>query len=68
MSGYNTNNQILKIGDRPVNSAILDSIESKSLKENTPHFDIGDIIDVSCKIREGNKERVQIFIGTVISR
>ena len=49
-------------------TAILDSVENKSLKENIPHFEIGDIVEVNCKIREGNKERVQIFIGTVISR
>ena len=33
-----------------------------------PHFEIGDIVDVHCKIKEGDKERVQIFTGTVIAR
>ena len=47
---------------------ILDAVESKSLKEKIPHFEIGDIVDVKCKIKEGNKERVQTFTGTVISR
>ena len=47
---------------------ILDAVESKSLKENIPHFEVGDTVDVSCRIREGDKERIQIFTGTVISR
>ena len=47
---------------------ILDAVESKSLKDNIPHFEIGDIVDVSCRIREGEKERTQIFSGTVIAR
>ena len=47
---------------------ILDAVEAKSLKENIPHFEIGDIVDIRCKIKEGDKERIQIFTGTVISR
>ncbi len=47
---------------------ILDTVESKSLKDNIPHFEIGDIVDVSCRIREGEKERTQVFSGTVIAR
>ena len=46
---------------------ILDAVESKSLKDNVPHFEIGDIVDVRCRIREGDKERVQVFTGTVIA-
>ena len=47
---------------------ILDSVENKCLKENTPHFEVGDIVDVHCRIKEGDKERTQVFTGTVISR
>ena len=47
---------------------ILDSVESKCLKENIPHFEVGDIVDVHCRIKEGDKERTQVFTGTVISR
>lgn len=47
---------------------ILDAVESKSLKDNIPHFEIGDIVDVRCRIKEGDKERVQVFTGTVIAR
>ncbi len=47
---------------------ILDAVESKSLKKDIPHFEIGDIVDVRCRIREGDKERTQVFTGTVIAR
>jgi len=51
-----------------VKTEILDAVESKSLKKNIPHFEIGDIVDVRCRIREGDKERTQVFTGTVIAR
>ena len=47
---------------------LLDAVESKSLKEKVSYFEIGDIVDVRCRIKEGDKERVQIFSGTVIAR
>lgn len=46
----------------------LDSVESKSLKTKVPYFEIGDTVDVHCRIQEGDKTRVQIFTGTVIAR
>jgi len=51
-----------------VKTEMLDAVESKSLKENIPHFEVGDIVDVHCRIKEGDKERTQIFSGTVIAR
>jgi len=51
-----------------VKTELLDSVESKSLKKKVPYFEIGDTVDVRCKIKEGNKERVQTFTGTVIAR
>lgn len=56
------------LGDKSVKTEILDAVESKSLKKDIPHFEIGDIVDVRCRIREGDKERTQIFTGTVIAR
>ena len=47
---------------------LLDAVESKSLKKNIPHFEIGDTVDVRCRIKEGDKERIQIFTGIVIAR
>jgi len=47
---------------------MLDTAERPSLKKNIPHFEIGDTVDVRCRIKEGDKERVQVFTGTVIAR
>ena len=47
---------------------LLDSVESKSLKKEIPHFEIGDTVDVHCRIQEGDKTRTQVFTGTVIAR
>jgi len=43
-------------------------VEETSLKKEIPHFEIGDTVDVHQRILEGQKERVQIFNGVVISR
>jgi len=51
-----------------VKTEILDAVEGKSLKAKVPHFEIGDIVDVRCRIKEGEKVRTQIFTGTVIGR
>ena len=47
---------------------ILEMVEKTSLKSEVPEFAIGDTVDVHTKILEGDKERVQIFTGVVISR
>jgi large subunit ribosomal protein L19 len=49
-------------------TSLLDAVEKKSLKEEIAHFEIGDTVDVRCSIKEGDKERVQVFTGTVIAR
>lgn len=46
---------------------IINAIENEYKKEVAP-FKIGDTVDVHVKIKEGNKERIQIFTGTVIKR
>ena len=38
------------------------------IKEDAPQVEIGDTVVVSVKIREGDKERIQVFEGTVIAR
>lgn len=47
---------------------LLEAVESKNLKKDIPLFEVGDTVEVHCKIKEGNKERIQVFAGTVISR
>ena len=48
--------------------SLIDKVEGKCLKKDIPHFEIGDLVDVSCRIKEGDKERVSIFSGMVICR
>ncbi len=47
---------------------LLNKVEQTSLKEEVPYFEIGDTVDVHCRILEGEKERIQIFNGVVIAR
>jgi large subunit ribosomal protein L19 len=47
---------------------LLDQVEQGSLRENQLVYEIGDTVEVHCRILEGNKERVQIFSGIVIAR
>lgn len=42
--------------------------EESSLRKDPLVFEIGDTVDVHCRIKEGNKERIQIFTGVVIAR
>lgn len=46
--------------------SIIRGIEAKQLKTNTPDIRVGETVRVHYKIREGNKERIQIFEGLVI--
>ena len=48
--------------------SLLEKIEQTQLKETVPSFKIGDSVRVHVKIREGDKERVQVYAGTVIAR
>ena len=45
----------------------LKIIAQSSMKENAPKFQIGDTVRVAVKIREGSRERIQMFEGTVIA-
>jgi large subunit ribosomal protein L19 len=47
---------------------LLNLVEQSSLKSDIPYFEIGDTVDVHCRILEGEKERIQIFSGVVIAR
>jgi large subunit ribosomal protein L19 len=51
-----------------VKKDLIDAIENKSRKKEIPYFEIGDTVDVHCRIEEGGKTRVQIFSGIVIAR
>lgn len=47
---------------------LMQEIDKEQRKKKVPHFDIGDIVDVHVKIKEGDRERIQIFNGVVIGR
>ncbi|MCB9263219.1 MAG: 50S ribosomal protein L19 [Flavobacteriales bacterium] len=47
---------------------LIKKIESEALKADLPVFGAGDNVTVHYKIKEGNKERIQPFQGTVIQR
>ena len=47
---------------------IIKKIEAEQLKENVPVFHVGDTVKVYGKIKEGNRERIQIFEGTVLKK
>lgn len=46
----------------------LDSVEKLQLKDNLPDFKSGDTVRVHVRIKEGNKERLQVFEGLCIAR
>ncbi len=46
----------------------IDKIESEQLKKNVPSFKAGDTVRVHLKIKEGTKERIQVFEGLVIAK
>ena len=47
---------------------IVTEIEKENMKENVPQCKVGDLVDVHVRTVEGEKERIQIFNGTVISK
>ena len=49
-------------------SEIIRSIEQEQLKPEITEFGVGDTIRVYGKIKEGNRERIQVFEGTVLKR
>ena len=46
---------------------IIDKVEAKFLKKDLPQLAVGDTIDVHSRIIEGEKERIQIFSGVILS-
>ncbi|BDF33739.1 MULTISPECIES: 50S ribosomal protein L19 [Extibacter] len=47
---------------------IIKNIEAEQLKENAPVFNVGDTVKVYGKIKEGARERIQVFEGTVLKK
>ena len=47
---------------------IIKKIEEEQMKQDIPAFRVGDTIKVYGKIKEGNRERIQVFEGVVLKR
>lgn len=47
---------------------IIKGIEEAQMKKEVPSFKVGDTVKVYAKVKEGNRERTQVFEGTVIKR
>lgn len=47
---------------------IIKNIESAQLKAEVPSFSVGDTVKVYAKVIEGNRERIQVFEGTVLKK
>src|SRR4051812_32580516 len=49
-------------------NATIQYVEQNYLKKEVPQFSVGDTVDVHTRIVEGDKERIQVFSGTVIMK
>src|SRR3954470_10339961 len=49
-------------------NSIIQGVEAAHLKKNIAEFQVGDTVDVATRIVEGDKERIQVFSGTIIMR
>ncbi|EOD00956.1 50S ribosomal protein L19 [Caldisalinibacter kiritimatiensis] len=47
---------------------IIKAIEQEQLKNDLPEFNVGDTVQVHYRVKEGNRERIQVFEGTVLKR
>ena len=61
-------NQIMSSSTENKMNDIIKNIESAQLKAEVPQFRVGDTVRVHAMIKEGNRERIQIFEGTVLKR
>jgi large subunit ribosomal protein L19 len=48
--------------------ATVREVEMEYLREEVPEFHVGDTVDVHVCVKEGDRERIQVFTGTVIAR
>ena len=49
-------------------NTVIKELTAKHIKEDIPDFAVGDTVKVSVKVREGERERIQVFEGVVIKR
>lgn len=63
-----THNRIKNIEIKEENSMneIIKKLEAEQMKAEAPEFNTGDTVRVYAKVKEGNRERIQVFEGTVL--
>ncbi len=54
--------------ERMLNMNILDQITKEQIRTDLPQLNIGDTVRVYVKVKEGNRERIQVFEGTIIKK
>jgi large subunit ribosomal protein L19 len=54
--------------EQVMTNKLLQLVEKPHLKNEPPQFEVGDTVDVSTRIIEGEKERIQVFSGVVIMK
>ena len=59
---------IVKSAVKTENPVLIKNIEAAQLKAEVPQFNVGDTVRVHGKIKEGNRERIQIFEGVVLKK
>jgi large subunit ribosomal protein L19 len=57
-----------KAGDSKMVSNIVEQIGRECMRDDLPEFAVGDTVEVHVRIKEGEKERIQLFAGVVIAR
>ena len=55
-------------GRRKIKMDIIRAIEAEQLKTDLPNFNVGDTVKVHVKVKEGTRERVQMFEGVVFKK
>ena len=47
---------------------LIKALTNEQLKENAPVLNVGDTVKIHNRIKEGNRERIQLFDGTIIAK
>ncbi len=47
---------------------LIETLEAQNMKKELPQMNVGDTVRVHVKIKEGTRERIQVFEGTIIAR
>lgn len=55
-------------GGKTMNMEIIKELEKEQIKSDLPEFGVGDTVKVHLKVKEGKRERIQIFEGIVLKK